>query len=67
MHGVGQKTCGKRQPLDWAGLELSLARLRPKKEAGGSGGFRSNFLIVFGKELEGNWRPEASGVLSFLF
>ena len=51
IHGVGQETCGKRQPLDWAGLGLGLAGLRPKEEAGGSGGFRSNFRIVLHKEL----------------
>ena len=59
IHGVGQKMCGKRQPLGWAGLGLGLAGLRPKKEAGGSGGFRLNFLIVLHKELckeKAGWR-----------
>jgi hypothetical protein len=48
-------------------FQYGIAR---KKEASHSGGFRSNFPIVFNKEFSGNWRPdspEASGVISLLF
>jgi hypothetical protein len=47
-----------------------LQGILSKLEARLSGGFRSNFLIVFDKELHGKSRPdapEASGVISLLF
>ena len=57
-HGVGQKMCGKRQPLDWAGLGLGSARLgsgrnRRPEAPEASGAISVLFLVRNCKETGG--------------